>query len=73
MDNQDIWNGYITDVDNNEIVCVLRRDFNCDKELIAPMGLLTKEQIDMAKIGLVMRFNLNTEKIEFMLENGEWL
>lgn len=70
--DKDIWNGYITDIDDNEITCILRRDYNLDKELVVGRGLLTKEQDEMASLGLVMRFDIISEKLEFMKEDESW-
>jgi len=76
---QDIWNGYITDIDDKDIICILRKDYNCDKELIVGRDLLTKEQNDMVKVGLIMRFDLASlsggeAQLEFMLEDGiNWI
>lgn len=67
---QDIWNGYITDIDDNEITCILRKDYNCDKELEVNREFLTKEQNDMVSMGLIMRFDINEQKIEFMTNDG---
>lgn len=71
---KDIWNGYIIEVDEDEIICLLRKDYHEDKELTIGRDLLTEEQNRMIKLGLIMRFDVGTQHtIEFMKEDENWV
>ena len=70
-DTSDFWFGFINYIDEDEIICILRKDYNCDKELTMGRGLLTEQQNEMVCMGLVIRFDIMNNKIEFMLEDGE--
>jgi hypothetical protein len=65
------WGGFIDDLDEDEIICILRKDYNCDKELTMGRGLLTEQQNKMVCKGLVIRYDLANNKIEFMLSDGK--
>ncbi len=65
------WDGFIEYLDDNEIICRLSKEMNCDKELTISRGLLTRRQNKMAKEGLIIRYDLVNKKIEFMLSDGE--
>jgi hypothetical protein len=71
---KDIWNGYIIEVDEDEIICLLRKDYHEDKELTIGRDLLTEEQNRMIKLGLIMRFDVGAQHtIEFMKEDENWV
>jgi hypothetical protein len=65
------WGGFIEDLDEDEILCILHKDFNLDKKLTMGRGLLTEQQNKMVCKGLVIRYDLANNKIEFMLSDGK--
>lgn len=70
----DFWNGYIIEIDDDQIICLLKKDYNEDKELTIGRDLLTEEQNRMVKLGLIMRFDVEKQyTIEFMKEDGSWV
>lgn len=72
--NMDFWNGYIIEIDDDQIICLLKKDYNEDKELTIGRDLLTEEQNRMVKLGLIMRFDVEKQyTIEFMKEDGSWV
>lgn len=72
MSKPNFWNGYIEEINDEEISCLLRKDFNLDKTLIVKRSVLTKKQNEMLCIGLFLRYGISNEKIEFM-KNGKWV
>lgn len=71
MSRSNFWNGYIEEINDEEISCLLRKDFNLDKTLTMKRSVLTKQQNEMACIGLFIRYDISNEKIEFMKSGKE--
>lgn len=62
--------GWIQSFDDDEIVCLLRKDYELDEELNYGRGLLTPQQNEMVSLGLVLIYNKEKSTIKFMLEDG---
>jgi len=74
MSKSNFLNGYIEEINDEEISCLLRKDFNLDKTLIVKRSVLTKKQNEMLCIGLFLRYDTSNKKIEFMKsgKKGGW-
>ena len=68
----DFWDGYIEDLDEEVIICRLKRDYNLDKRLTMGRRLLSERQNNMTLLGSVIRYDIINKKIEFMLIDGNW-
>lgn len=68
--NETVWIGYIREVYDQTIYCLLEKSGHLSKELILSKEKLNEEQIKTIQIGLCMRFDLVFYKIEFMAANG---
>ena len=62
--------GWIDAFDDSVIECTLRKDYELDEELTFGRGLLTTEQNKMVCRGLVVRYNKQSNSIQFLLEDG---
>ena len=51
----DFWDGYIEDLDEEVIICRLKRDYNLDKRLTMGRRLLSERQNNMTLLGSVIR------------------
>lgn len=61
--NEDIWYGYIDNFTDDVINCILRKDYNLDKELNFGRGLLSKEQNKLICLGLLIKYDIKNHKI----------
>lgn len=62
--------GWIDAFDDSVIECTLRKDYELDEELTFGRGLLTEKQNEMVCIGLAVRYNKQSNSIQFLLEDG---
>jgi hypothetical protein len=62
--------GWIDAFDDSVIECTLRKDYELDEELTFGRGLLTEKQNNMVCRGLVVRYNKQSNSIQFLLEDG---
>ena len=62
--------GWIEAFDDSVIKCTLRKDHELDEELTFGRGLLTPEQNEIVCKGLVLRYNKQSNSIQFLLEDG---
>ena len=62
----DYWYGHIFEIRNDEILCILKKDYELNKELIIDKESLTDEQKSMLCIGLAVRYNIPKKHIEFL-------
>jgi hypothetical protein len=73
----DIWNGWISHIESEidicTIYCTLRKDYQLDQELSFPPEILSNRQKDLVSVGQVIRFNMDTEVLEFLLADGTWV
>lgn len=69
----DYWNGYITDFTEEQINCILQRDFNEDKELTLGRELLSDKQNDLVSNGLLIRYDILNHIIEFRTPDSRWV
>ena len=59
---------------DGEIVAILRKENQGVKyELVFNENLLTPEQLKMLSVGLIIRYDRNTEKLEFLSESLNWI
>lgn len=65
----DVRFGWIEDISDSKIVCMLRKDNHLDRLIVYPKSELTEQQRDMVCLGLCVSFNLDTE--EFKLMNND--
>lgn len=72
MKTPDFWIGHIEYLDEHEIICRLRKDYNLDKVLTRSRELLTERQNNMAVLGSVIRYDIVNKKIEFMLAQSKY-
>jgi hypothetical protein len=74
MESKNWWHGYIIEFDSDQIVCVLKKDYKLDKLLTYGRGNLKLEQDNMVTLGLMIKFNIKTKKIKFLMWDAEsWI
>lgn len=73
LDKLYLWRGWIEEINDDEIYCILRKDYHLDKELRFPKKLLTPEQLELLTIGIILQINIGTGKIQFMTKHGGFI
>ena len=74
MESKNWWHGYIIEFDSDQIVCKLTKDYKLDKCLTYGRGNLKLEQNNMVTLGLMIKFNIKTKKIKFLMPDGKsWI
>lgn len=75
--NKDFWDGYVIEMQDDYITCILKRDYKLDKELTVPMGLLNDRQKEILCMGLLVRFDVVNNLLQMMLPQDyniiEWV
>lgn len=66
------WSGWIEEFDDREILCILRKKYNLDKELTMKRRLLSKEQNKMVCEGLIIQYDIANNKIQMMTATNNW-
>lgn len=69
----DFWYGYVEQINNDGIICILKKEHYENIELKITHDTLTKEQLTILNIGLVIRFDIRSNKIDFMTEDQKWI
>jgi hypothetical protein len=64
--------GWIEEVDNNLIICRLRKDYELDDCLTFERSLLTEKQNKLVAEGQIIKYDKKKSTILFALSDGNW-
>lgn len=65
--------GYIEEVDNDLIICILKKDYELNDCLTFGRRYLTDKQNEIALEGQIIKYHKKKEKILFLLSDGSWI
>jgi len=64
--------GWIEKLDNDVVICKLRKDYELDDCLAFNRSILSEQQNKLVAEGQIIKFNKNDHTILFMLSDGNW-
>lgn len=62
--------GWVQEIEDDMLYCILRKDYELDHELKFHVSYLNNDQVDLLDIGSIIKYNLKTEEVKFR-ENSE--
>lgn len=71
--NDNILYGWVEDIQNDKVFCILRKDYRLDNLLTLHINNLTTEQKKLLSLGVQVKFNLNDGKLEFLTPELNWI